>query len=80
MRLGCYNLDTSANGTTSTEGNHERGSLVHLTERGLQNALSLDSRMAMHARPLLELSAFQPSRHKVPAAGTLYEQPAHRVT
>ena len=80
MRLGSYNLDTSANGTTSTEGNHERGSLVHLTERGLQNALSLDSRLALHARPLVELSAYQPSRPIVPAAGTLFEQPAHRTT
>ena len=80
MRLGSFNLDTSANGTTSTEGNHERGSLVHLTERGLQNAVSLDSRLAFFARPLVKLSDYQPSRPKVPAAGTLYEQPAHRAT
>jgi hypothetical protein len=80
MRLGSFNLDTSANGTTSTEGNHERGSLVHLTERGLENAVSLDSRLAFHARPLVRLGDYQPSRPNVPAAGTLYEQPAQRTS
>ena len=80
MRLGSYNIDTSANGTTSTECNHERGSLVHYTERGLQNAVSLDSRLAFFARPLVKLGDYQPSRPQVPAAGTLYEQPAQRGT
>ena len=80
MRLGSFNLDTSANGTTATEGNHERGSLVHLTERGLPNAMSLDSRFAFFARPLVKLSDYQPSRPNVPAAGTLYEQPTHRTS
>ena len=80
MRLGSFNLDTSANGTTSTEGNHERGSLVHLTERGLENAVSLDSRLSLHARPLVKLGDYQPSRPIVPAAGTLYEQPAQRTS
>ena len=76
MRLGSYTLDTSANGTTSTESNHERGSLVHLTDRGLENAVSLDSRLSLHARPLVQLGDYQPSPPIVPAAGTLYEQPA----
>ena len=80
MRLGSFNLDTSANGTTSTEGNHERGSLVHLTDRGLENAVSLDSRLSLHARPLVKLGDYQPSRPNVPAAGTLYEQPAQRTS
>ena len=75
-----FNLENSANGTTATEGNHERGSLVHLTERGLQNAVSLDSRLAFFARPLVKLIDYQPSRPNVPAAGTLYEQPAHRTS
>ena len=80
MRLGTYNLDTSANGTTSTECNHERGSLSHFTEQGMANAVALESQLASHAQPLLELGDYQPSRPRVPAAGTLYEQPAHRTS
>ena len=80
MRLGTYNLDTSANGTTATECNHERGSLSHFTELGMANAMALESQLASHAQPLIELGDYQPSRPRVPAAGTHYEQPAPRTS
>ena len=80
MRLGPYNLDTSANGTTSTESNHERGGLCHLTELGMDRALALESHLAQRSQPLLELGSHNPSRPQVPAAGLIYEQPAYRTS
>ena len=80
MRLGPYNLDTSANGTTSTACNHERGSLCHITELGMQRALAMESRLAQRSQPLLELGSYNPSRPQVPAAALIYKQPAHRTT
>ena len=80
MRLGPYNLDTSANGTISTESNHERGGLCHFTELGMDRALALESQLAQHSQPLLELGPYNPSRPQVPAAGRIYEQPASRTS
>ena len=78
MRLGPYNLDTSANGTTSTECNHERGDFCHLTDVGHGRALALEARVAQRSEPLLTLGSWHPMRPPVAAAGAFYEPPAVR--
>ena len=78
MRLGPYNLDTSANGTTSTECNHERGGLCHLTEVGHERALALEARVMQSSEPLTSLGSWNPVRPPVAAAGAIYEPSAVR--
>ena len=79
MRLGPYSLQTSANGTTATECNHERGGLNHLTEVGHERALALETRVKQRSEPLLSLGSWNPVRPPLAAAGAIYE-PLQRAT